>query len=38
MLKLAKEVAPILFKDAGPNCVKGACTEDKPCGKPWKKI
>ena len=38
MLKLAKEVAPILFNDAGPNCVKGACTEDKPCGKPWKRI
>ncbi|MCR4662914.1 MAG: FAD-dependent thymidylate synthase [Endomicrobiaceae bacterium] len=38
MLKLAKEAAPILFKDAGPNCVKGACTEDKPCGSPWKRI
>ena len=38
MLKLAKEVAPILFNDAGPNCVKGVCTETKPCGNPWKKI
>lgn len=37
MLKLAKKVAPILFENAGPNCVKGACTEEKPCGKPWKK-
>lgn len=37
MLKLAKEVAPILFETAGPNCVKGACTEEKPCGNPWKK-
>jgi len=38
MLKLAKEVAPILFKDAGPNCVRTNCTESKPCGKPWKKL
>jgi len=38
MLKLAKEVAPILFKDAGPNCVRTNCTETKPCGIPWKKL
>lgn len=38
MLKLAKEIAPVLFEDAGPNCVKGACSETKPCGKPWEKI
>ena len=37
MLKLAKEVAPVLFDDAGPNCVKGVCSEMKPCGNPWKK-
>jgi len=37
MLKLAKAVAPILFNDAGPNCVKSSCTETKPCGKPWTK-
>ncbi len=37
MLKLAKEVAPVLFEDAGPNCVKGVCSEMKPCGNPWKK-
>lgn len=37
MLKLAKEAAPILFADAGPNCLRGGCTEDKPCGNPWKK-
>ena len=34
MLKQVKEVAPILFKYAGPNCVKGACPEGKmTCGK-----
>ena len=38
MLKLAKQVAPILFNDAGPNCVRTACTETKPCGTPWKKL
>lgn len=38
MLKLAREVAPILFNDAGPNCVSVGCTETSPCGKPWKKL
>ena len=34
MLKQVKEVAPILFKYAGPNCVKGTCPEGKmTCGK-----
>ena len=34
MLKLAKEVSPVLFKDAGPGCVRGKCTEGKmTCGK-----
>ena len=37
MLKLVKEVATILFDDAGPNCIKGFCSEMKPCGSPWKK-
>lgn len=37
MLKLAKQAAPVLFADAGPNCLRGGCTEDKPCGNPWKK-
>ena len=37
MLKLAQKVAPVLFDDAGPNCVKGVCSEMKPCGNPWKK-
>ena len=34
MLKLVKDVAPTLFKKAGPPCVKGACPEGKmSCGK-----
>lgn len=27
MLKQCKEVAPVLFNDAGPGCVRGACPE-----------
>ncbi|MDR2708588.1 MAG: FAD-dependent thymidylate synthase [Elusimicrobiota bacterium] len=37
MLKLAKEIAPILFEDAGPGCIRGHCPEVKPCGNPYKK-
>lgn len=34
MLKLCCEVAPTLFKEAGPNCVHGVCPEGKmSCGK-----
>ncbi len=34
MLNLVKEVAPNLFKTAGPPCVNGACPEGKmSCGK-----
>lgn len=34
MLALVKEVAPVLFKNAGPSCVKGACSEGSyTCGK-----
>jgi thymidylate synthase (FAD) len=34
MLKQVKEVAPILFKYAGPGCLKGICPEGKmSCGK-----
>lgn len=34
MLMLCKQVAPILFKNAGPNCVKGACPEGRmSCGR-----
>lgn len=35
MLRLAKEVAPVIFADAGPGCVRGHCPEGKKCcGKP----
>lgn len=34
MLKLCKEVSPLLFQNAGPSCVKGACEEGSmSCGK-----
>ncbi len=34
MLKLVREVSPLLFAHAGPPCVKGACHEGKmSCGK-----
>lgn len=34
MLRQCKEAAPMMFADAGPGCVRGACPETKPCGKP----
>jgi len=35
MLRICKEVAPALFQDAGPGCVRGHCPEvEKSCGKP----
>ena len=34
MLKLAKAVAPTIFRDAGPGCVAGPCPEGKmTCGR-----
>lgn len=34
MLALVKEVSPVLFKNAGPSCVKGKCSEGAfSCGK-----
>jgi thymidylate synthase (FAD) len=34
MLRQAREVAPVLFKYAGPGCLKGICPEGKmSCGK-----
>ena len=34
MLKLCREVSPVLFKKAGPSCLNGACPEGKmTCGK-----
>ncbi len=39
MLKLAKEVAPILFKKAGPSCItQGECKEAHSCGRPYKDV
>lgn len=35
MLALVSEVAPNLFKNAGPSCLRGGCSEGKmSCGKP----
>lgn len=35
MLTECKKVAPLLFKDAGPGCVRGRCPEGKmSCGSP----
>ena len=30
------DVAPVIFKDAGPGCWRGKCPEKKPCGNPPK--
>lgn len=38
MLELVKEIAPIVFAQAGPACLRGPCPEGTmACGKPWKK-
>lgn len=38
MLEEVRVVAPALFENAGPGCVRGACPEGKrSCGKPHKK-
>ena len=37
MLRLCKEVSPVLFEKAGPGCVRGNCPEKRPCGKPRSK-
>jgi len=35
MLAICKEVSPIIFKNAGPSCVRGPCVEGKKtCGHP----
>ncbi len=31
MLKQVKPVAPIIFKNAGPSCLRGKCSEVNPC-------
>jgi thymidylate synthase (FAD) len=37
MLDLVKKKAPLLFFDAGPDCVREGCSEISTCGKSWKK-
>lgn len=34
MLKQCKKVAPVLFTEAGPDCVSDRCHEKRPCGHP----
>ncbi len=35
MLELVKKDAPVIFEDAGPSCVAGACSEgEMTCGRP----
>ena len=35
MLEICRDVSPVIFKDAGPPCVRGPCPEGKlSCGKP----
>ncbi len=38
MLMLCKEVAPILFKNSGPACLRGACPEGKMSCKKSKEV
>jgi thymidylate synthase (FAD) len=37
MLKLVKKEAPLLFNNAGPDCIREGCHETFTCGKPWEK-
>jgi thymidylate synthase (FAD) len=37
MLNLARKEAPLLFEDAGPNCLREDCRESSSCGKHWEK-
>jgi thymidylate synthase (FAD) len=38
MLKEVKDIAPIIFENAGPPCTLGLCPEGElTCGKPWSK-
>ncbi len=37
MLRQCREVSPVIFRDAGPGCVRGVCPEGKKsCGHPRK--
>lgn len=37
MLAEVRKIAPRLFRDAGPGCLRGACPEKRPCGKPYRR-
>ena len=37
MLKICKDTEPLLFDDAGPDCLSGECKEKRPCGRPREK-
>jgi thymidylate synthase (FAD) len=37
MLNIARKEAPLLFEDAGPDCLREGCRETSSCGKSWKK-
>lgn len=37
MLRICRDVAPEIFRDAGPACVTDRCPEKKPCGQPREK-
>ena len=34
LFEKVRKVAPVLFDDAGPGCVRGRCPEKRPCGNP----
>ena len=34
MLKICKEISPVIFEKAGPGCVTDICPEKRPCGHP----
>ena len=39
MLELVRPLAPYVFMDAGPTCVRGGCEEGKmTCGEPYDKV
>jgi thymidylate synthase (FAD) len=36
MLNIVKKETPLLFENAGPDCLRQGCRETFTCGKPWK--
>ena len=39
MLELVRTTAPLIFADAGPECVRTKCPEgDMSCGNPYLKV